>query len=256
MPASYEFKLSISQALTDQLREHLHRLNPAALTPGNLAALESRQGIYQLYLGDELVYVGSAATTLPKRLSAHLRKLGGRDNISLKDVGFTCLYVDEDLTVLAPEDRLIRVFRSEGRSPWNFNGFGNKDPGRNRDSSHVSDDHFDRMYPIRMAWPCTSVEAGPTAVMALLTELKAALPFLLRFERTARSKRDFTEARVVVPASGMTARDLLTLVAAAIPAYQVTALPGYVIIYREQTDYPNGEVIGRDLTPRLSDSMS
>jgi hypothetical protein len=128
MAASGEFKLSISRALTDQLREHLAELTPEPLTPENLAALEKRQGIYQLYIGGELVYVGSAATTLPARLAQHMRKIAGRQNISINAVGFTCLYVDEDLTVLAPEDRLIKVFKDEGGSPWNFNGFGNKDP--------------------------------------------------------------------------------------------------------------------------------
>jgi hypothetical protein len=247
MPASAEFKLSISQALTDQLREHLETLKPAPLTPGNLAALEPRQGIYQLYLNGDLVYVGSAATTLPNRLNNHLRKLSGRENISLKEVSFTCLYVDEDLTVLAPEDRLIRVFRGEGVSPWNFNGFGNKDPGRNRDSSYVSDEHFDKLFPIQLTWSCLSVKAGSMTVADLLAKMKAVLPFLLRYERTARSKEDYLKARVVVSSSGMAARDLLALAAAALPDYQVTALPGYVIIYRERREYPNGEVIGPEV---------
>lgn len=246
MAASGEFKLSISQALTDQLREHLAELTPEPLTPENLAALKKRQGIYQLYVGDELVYVGSAATTLPARLAQHMRKIAGRQNLSINEVGFTCLYVDEDLTVLAPEDRLIKVFKDEGGSSWNFNGFGNKDPGRNRDSSHVSDDHFDRQYPIQLGWRCETIEAGTRDVSELLVELKSALPFLLRYERTQRAEDDYESAEIAVPSKGMTAEALLDLVAAALPEYQVTALPGYVIVYREERDYPSGRVIGLD----------
>ena len=245
-PSDGEFKLSISRALTDQLRTHLAELSPDSLTPENLERLEKRQGIYQLYVGGDLVYVGSAASTLPSRLSQHMRKIRGRHNISIETVGFTCLYVDEDLTVLAPEDRLIKVFKDEGTSPWNFNGFGNKDPGRNRDSSHVSEDHFDRQYPIQLDWPCATIATGTRRVSELLVELKAALPFLLRYERTAQAEEEYEVSTVAVPSDGMPAEALLELIAAALPDHQITALPGYVIVYREERDYPSGRIIGLD----------
>ena len=246
MSASGEFRLSISQALTDQLREHLARLDAEPLTPENLERLEKRPGVYQLYKGRDLVYVGSAAGTLPKRLSQHLRKIRGRRNIAKEEMFFTCLYVDEDLTVLAPEDRLIKVFQSEGSAPWNTNGFGNNDPGRKRDESHVGSTHFDSLYPIDLEWPCVSIEAGERAATKLLAALKAELPFGLRYETTPQAKRDYASADVLVPVDGMAAEPLLELVAAALPDYQVTALPGYVIVYREEKDYPSGRVIGPD----------
>src|ERR1700760_2842582 len=143
MPFDGEFKLSISKALTDQLREHLLELTPEPLTTAALGLLQKRPGVYQLYKGDELVYVGSAAKTLPRRLTRHLRKISGRRHVRIEEMSFTCLYVDEDLTVLAPEERLIRLFQDEGSAPWNTNGFGNNDPGRRRDESHVSEGHFD-----------------------------------------------------------------------------------------------------------------
>ena len=64
MPASGDFKLSISKALTDQLHDALHQLDPAPLPTGNPAAIEDRQGVYQLYLRNDLVYVGSASNSL------------------------------------------------------------------------------------------------------------------------------------------------------------------------------------------------
>jgi len=244
MPASGEFRLSISQALTDQLREHLDKLTPAPLTPGNLALLDKRQGVYQLYKDDELVYVGSASVTLPHRLGQHMRKISGRQNVSIEEAAFTCLYVDEDLTVLAPEERLIRVSQGEGSAPWNTNGFGNNDPGRRRDESHVSATHFDSLYPIDLEWPCATIEAGDRTAAVLLAEMKQALPFVLRYENTAGSKAEYEAVDVSVPADGMAAEALLELIAAALPGFQLTALPGYVIFYREKRNYPSGRVIG------------
>lgn len=244
MPASGEFRLSISQALTDQLREGLAGLTPEPLTPENLARLNKRRGVYQLYKDLELVYVGSASNTLPHRLERHMRKLQGRRHVSIEEVAFTCLYVDEDLTVLAPEDRLIKVFQGEGAAPWNTNGFGNNDPGRRRDESHVSEHHFDALYPIDLEWPCDSIKAGDRLAAELLAELKRELPFVLRYENTPRAKVDYADVDISVASNGMAAKALLELIAEALPGYQMTALPGYVILYLEDRDYPSGRVIG------------
>lgn len=242
MAASGEFKLSISKALTDQLQAHLRTLTPEPLTPENLARLERRRGVYQLYIGEELVYIGSSADSLPARLGQHLRKISGRRNISPEDAGFTCLYVNEDLTVLAPERRLIAVFREEGSSPWNFNGFGNKDVGKRRDSTEMQSTHFDHQYPIRLDWPC-DLEPGTRDAHKLLKELKKALPFVLRFEKGDEPKAIYERAEVSVPAGGMPAEDILRLLAAALPDFQITAFSGYVIVYRERRDYPDARII-------------
>jgi hypothetical protein len=240
VPASGEFKLSISKALTDQLHDSLQHLEPAPLTVENVSAVEARGGVYQLYRGDELVYIGSAAGSLRTRLRQHMRKLSGRQNIEAADVSFSCLYVDEDLTVLAPEDRLIRLFRDEGSSAWNGNGFGPHDPGRNRDFTALAADHFDRGYPIRLDWRC-EVSAGSYGAKELLGRLKKQLPYTLRYELSSAD-----HARPVeVPEGDMSARQLLELIARALPAYQVTALGGYVIMYKESVRYPEGETIKR-----------
>jgi hypothetical protein len=242
VPASGDFKLSISKALTDQLHEALHELDPAPLTEADLAQVEARQGVYQLYLADDLVYVGSASGSLRNRLSQHLRKLSGRQNIAAASVRFTCLYVDEDLTVLAPEDRLIRVFQDEGSCAWNGSGFGIHDPGRRRDETAVDAGHFDAQYPIRLDW-ITDIPAGSYTAADLLAQLRRDLPYTFRYQSDAAARQDYGAAAVEVPEDGMAARALLQLIAAALPDYQVTALPGYLIMYRERRDYPQGEVI-------------
>lgn len=243
MTAAGHFKLSISKALTDQLHDHLHRLAPASLSASNLARLDTGQGVYQLYLARDLVYVGSAAGSIRRRLEEHRRKLAGRQGIAADEVHFTCLFVDEDLTVLAPEDRLIRLFQDEGSCAWNGNGFGLHDPGRRRDETAIGPDHFDALYPIRLDWEC-EVDAGTYSVRALLTALKAELPYTFRFDSSAEAKRAYEAETVDVPAAGIAAEAILRLIAGVLPAYQITALPGYVIMYRERRSYPQARVIG------------
>jgi len=242
MPASDEFELSITKALTDQLAAQLAALTPAPLTPANLALLRPEQGIYQLYERGSLVYIGSTSRTLPERLRQHLIKLSGRENVSLADIKFICLYVREDMTVLAPEVSLIASAKVAGAAPWNFNGFGNKDPGRNRDGTRMDPAHFDRLYPRRLAWLCSTVVAGAYAADDLLRALKAELPFLLRYDTKPNARVDYATATLTVPRPGMKAEDLFALLAAALPTYQITALPGYVIVYKESHQYPNAQV--------------
>jgi hypothetical protein len=238
-----EFKLSISKALTDQLHDALHELEPATLTTEHLTEVESRQGIYQLYLAGDLVYVGSASGSLRDRLIEHLKKLAGRQHIAAAEVCFTCLYVDEDLTVLAPEERLIRVFQDEGSCAWNGMGFGPHDPGRNRDTTVLRPDHFDARYPIRLDWVCEGLATGHYAAATLLARLKRNLPYNLRYQNDAPARLDYEDVNVYVPEDDMAASDVLALIADALPQYQITALPGYVIMYRETRAYPQGQVI-------------
>jgi hypothetical protein len=143
------------------------------------------------------------------------------------------------LTVLAPEDRLIRVFQDEGSCAWNGNGFGLHDPGRRRDTTDLAANHFDRLYPIRLDWPCEGISAGSYTAKNLLSRLKKALPYTYRYVLDMSDER----VSIDVPEDDMSALDLLTLVAATFPAYQITALPGYVIMYPESRAYPDSEVI-------------
>ena len=241
--ASAEFKLSITRALTDQLHDALVALEPAPLTRANLGSLEARPGVYHLYLQDELVYVGSAADSVVKRLSHHLRKLSGRQNIPPDAMRFTCLYVDEDMTVLAPEDQLIKRFREEGVCAWNGAGFGPRDPGRRRDETESGPDHFDTQFPIRLDWVLVGVTEGSYTARKLLDTIKKALPYVFRYENTESDRAEYDAVEIDVPRRDMTALELFQLIASKLPGYQVTALPGWVIMYRERRNYPHGTVI-------------
>src|SRR4051812_10546270 len=103
-----EFHLSITRALADQLATTLQPLRPALLNLTNLESVDSRPGVYVLFVKGERVYVGKASKSLRERLGQHYRKLSGRSGIALADVTFTCVYVDEDLDAAAPEKLLIK----------------------------------------------------------------------------------------------------------------------------------------------------
>jgi Eco29kI restriction endonuclease len=244
MPASADFRLSITLALTSQLRDALASLTPVPLTRANLDALERRKGVYQLYHRGTLVYVGSAKTRLPTRLGQHLRKISGRENIDLADMAFTCLYVEEDMTVLSPEHNLMEGFKADGFCAWNYNGFGNKDPGVERDTTVLDPDHWDITYPVDLSLPVGAIAAGEHDLEAFMKELKGELPFNFRYQKKGPAIADYAGLRVTVPASGMTARRLFEAIVAVLPAgWHAWVLPGYVILYKNDRDYPQGRRI-------------
>jgi hypothetical protein len=241
VPSSGEFRPSITRALRDQLVTSLDALEPDPLTTTAIEALLRRPGVYQLYHRDELVYIGKADTSLPRRLTKHHRKLSGREHIDIRDVRFAALYVYEDLKAVAPETLLIEHYRALGRAPWNFNGFGNNDPGQNRDQTLFDAGHFDVQYPARLDWPC-EIEPRSYTARELLSLLKERLPYVVRFHRDAIL--DDFHVTLTAPAS---ADQLFGLVANALREadsnWRVIALPGYVIVYPKTGDYPSARKI-------------
>ncbi|MFJ2496031.1 Eco29kI family restriction endonuclease [Streptomyces sp. NPDC093108] len=223
-----DFTLSITKALGDQLAAALDGLDRAPLTEPSIARLKEKPGVYQLYLNDEFVYVGKAEKSLPARLRNHHRKISGRRNISLDEMTFSCLYVAEDFSALAPEQLLISHHKGMGNIPWNNNGFGNKDPGRQRDNTVLKQNHFDVVFPIDLDRPIEGLSPGETTLHELLETVKADLPYNFRYGKLA----EFKTRSVYVASAEMSADEVFELVSAEIPAtWQITALMGYVIMY-------------------------
>ncbi|MFG2974607.1 GIY-YIG nuclease family protein [Streptomyces sp. NPDC048331] len=223
-----DFTLSITKALGDQLADALDGMGRVPLHEENIARLKEKPGVYQLYLNDEFVYVGKADKSLPARLRNHLSKISGRRRISLDEVAFSCLYVAEDFSALAPERLLISHHKEMGNIPWNNNGFGNKDPGRQRDSTVLKQNHFDVEFPIDLDRPVEGLTPGEITLQELLDKAKAGLPYNFRYGKSAA----FKTRRVHVPAAEMTADQVFRLIAVEIPdKWQVAALMGYVIMY-------------------------
>jgi hypothetical protein len=250
-PFNADFKLSITKALADQLDEKLDKLTPHTLTKEAIDSLERRPGVYLLWYREQRVYVGKAQQPLPVRLSNHLTKLSGRRNLSIDEVKFVCLYVDEDLDAAAPEKLLIKKYRARTDGgdlepsrgvPWNTNGFGNKDPGKERDGSAVASNHFDALYPIRLDFDALALGRGPARVGDVLSSLKSQLPYNFRFDKKSEWARRDYKRMVDVPATTSTTERAIALIVQALPeGWQATALPGYLILYPEKEirQYPS-----------------
>lgn len=245
---SSQFRLSITRALGDQLAKALENLERAPLAQRNLDLLEaqaeaerlsSRSGVYQLYRGDGLVYVGKADKPLASRLGNHLRKISGRSNISIDEISFKCLYVAEDFSAVAPEKLLIKKYKEDGHIPWNANGFGNKDPGRNRDQTVLKANHFDMQFPVDLGRDVEGLEPGDHWLWDLVPLIKDGLPYNFRFPKKKNER--CKNVVISVPSKNMTADDVFRLVAAKLPeAWQISALMGYVIMYGDKrVDYPS-----------------
>ncbi|SNT45805.1 hypothetical protein SAMN05421812_106290 [Asanoa hainanensis] len=244
-----EFKLSITRALADQLAAALRTLTPSPLTADALDRLPKGPGVYQLHVDGAPVYVGKASKSLPARLRKHHRKLSGRPIAGA--VSFVCLYLDEDLEASAPEKMLLGKYEGKyeragddqaRKLPWNNNGFGNNDPGRRRDGSEVEANHFDALYPVSLDLTIDWLSPGRRPTGEVLAELKKALPYNLRFEKDSVRAREDYKTITDVPSHPMTVRAALQLVVAALPeGWQATALPGYLIVYYENTSYKSAQ---------------
>jgi hypothetical protein len=251
---SSQFRLSITKALRDQLAEELKKLTPAPLTPANLVKLsqqaveeklKSRSGVYQLYQQlpedseKKLVYVGKADKPLPSRLGNHLKKISGRRDISIDDIYFKCLYVAEDFSAVSPEKLLIKLYKQDGQIPWNANGFGNKDPGRNRDRTVLKANHFDVLYPVDLDRSITGLSTAERPLGEVLKELKDVAPFNFRFQDRAAI---YKSTHLSWPSSTLTMDEALRFLAPHLPAdWQIVAFMGYVIMYRDKgVEYPSG----------------
>ena len=253
---SAKFEIDIISALSSQLEASFDKLSRGQLSVASLKSLADDQGIYQLYQGEKLVYVGKA-NNLPSRLREHHLKLTGRRNINVDDMGFKCLYVHKNWTTLAPEASMIAHFKKKSRTlcEWNGNGFGPHDPGRKRELTNKDPDGFDMRYPIKEDWPCTWVEPGEWNVLNLLLKIKDPknLPFLFRYQTGMKSNNkaenyrkghpDHRAVNVNVPFSNMPVVELLRLITQALPGWQATAFPSHIILYKERHDYEHGTVI-------------
>jgi hypothetical protein len=223
--------------LADQLFDTLTPLRPAPLTARHLSDVQARPGVYVLFVGGERVYVGKASRSLLERLTQHQRKLSGRCGLDLETVCFVCVYVDEDLDAAAPEKLLIKKYRATDSIPWNTNGFGNKDPGRNRDGSVVKAKHFDALYPINLDVPL-ELDRLDWSAAELLEIVKRDLPYLLRYDNKGPARTVLQRTRLSLPERRLAAREVVRELVAHLPSgWQATALPGYLILYPETRTY-------------------
>ncbi|HBO4367895.1 GIY-YIG nuclease family protein [Pseudomonas aeruginosa] len=246
-----DLEFDLPSALLAQLVDLFERMTPGPLNEETVLEVPEEQGVYQLFFNGELVYVGKtdADAGLRQRLLRHAKKIRSRRNLHQSQVTFKAVRVYV-FTAMDLEDLLIKHYRGSGISlAWNLSGFGSNDPGRKRDKSHIKQGHFDRLFPIDLNFEVRVVQPmDDHSVAEVLRQLKAQLAYTVRFQnKGANSKKphsDLEGTMVRLRSEKDSVLNALRQVKAALGgAWQITALPGYVIIYRERERYPQGEVI-------------
>jgi hypothetical protein len=232
--------------LARQLEAELPGLTQAPLALNALEDVETAPGIYQLYLRAELIYIGKADNNLRGRLAEHHKKISGRLNISVDDMSFTGLYLEGTWIPVGPEQMLInaRKLKTGAEPLWNTNGFGMNDPGKERDTTNFKSDHFDVTYPVDLGYAIESIGPGVYTANRLLPILKQSLPYVFRYENQWAKHPDYLASRITITQSPLTASQVFdALVKALPPGWQITALPGYVIMYKNTRSYPSAQLI-------------
>ena len=236
------FEPDLPRAIGEQLVSAFGQLQPGALELINIDQVPRERGVYQLRHRGQTVYVGKAED-LRLRLRQHRRKISGRKNIAIADMSFGSLSIHPNWAAYAPEDTVIRHYQEQTLSPWNGMGFGNHDPGRNRDMTVHPSDGWDYQYPIDENFLCEWLEAREWNGEELLKAFKVGLPYLLRYQRTDDVRPDYETAAIMVPEPHMSAESLLRHIAQQLNGWQATRFPSHMILYKEHNQPYNDAVV-------------
>lgn len=237
MHATYNFHFL--DTVSEQLCKQLDGLPVTCLHTNSLDTLtqfqaenNARQGVYLLHVGGRPVYLGKA-DDVRERLAQHLEKLSGRQSIDLTSIGYKALLLDRSMSTAANETVLIGFFQQNHSGMWNNRGFGPKDPGRQRDNTRPS--QFDQQHPIRDDFPVIQAD-DTTTVGALLSAMKAQLPYVFRYDIGGHGNESINLAGVP-----RTARALLQAVVSRLGAgWKGVVLSFGMVLYRTGDRYEYG----------------
>ncbi|MCK7598216.1 GIY-YIG nuclease family protein [Microbulbifer sp. CAU 1566] len=243
-----DLEFNLPQKLLEELVAVFEDMQVGDLTEDGLKPVQEEQGVYQLFKDGELVYIGKTDSDagLRKRLQRHSTKVKGRLNLTPEDVKYKAirLYV---FTAVDLEGMLIKYYKDKGHRPaWQHSGFGSNDPGRERDTSKVKDEHFDAMYPADLSLELEiTTDDSEISVASLLQQLKDQAPYTIRFLKSGkRPHKDLEDAKISSPLPRDSVDSYLKAAAQALGnEWQITNLPGYVIVYKEDRTYKSGQVI-------------
>lgn len=249
MSAGYtEFEFDLPDALLTHLIRVLDGLEIAPLTLDSVSSVPEAQGVYQLFLDGELVYIGKtdAEAGLRNRLNRHATKIQHRLNLDPARISFRAVRIFV-FTAIDLETQLIRHYTGGG-TRWNNRGFGANDPGRRRDRTRIRSSNFDAMYPIDIDRPLDIDFTSARNAGQVVVRLKQALPYTFRYETEGRRPAsELTDTSLVIKADARSARDVLIALVAQLPeGWQATSFMHQLILYRETADdYPDAVILGR-----------
>ncbi len=256
MPAGYsEFEFDLPGALRAELIRLFSGMEAGLLQLAIVNDIADAQGVYQLFYGDTLVYIGKtdAEAGLRTRLVRHAKKILHRPTLA-DAVRFKAVRIMV-FTALDLETQLIKHYRGSiaGGVSWNGSGFGSNDPGRERETTNKKPDGFDTQHPIDIDLQGELVSPGEMTVAAAVSRLKSILPYTFRYEtlRDARGRAlrhaphaEMEATSVLIPPAPQTTRGLLRVIREALgPNWQATAFASHVILYKEGRDYRYGSVL-------------
>jgi hypothetical protein len=122
-------------------------------------------------------------------------------------------------------------------------GFVINDPGKERDTTNFGPDHFDVLYPANLDFVISTVGQGTYLISELLPIVKRELPYVFRYENQWAKYPDYLTSQVRVE-SNPTAAEVFDALTPALPSdWQITALPGYAIMYKNPRTYPSARRI-------------
>ncbi|NJN18867.1 MAG: GIY-YIG nuclease family protein [Oscillochloris sp.] len=250
MPGYQDFEFDLPGALLQRLVEILKNLIPAPLNEDILDAVPDAQGVYQLFLHNQLVYIGKtdAEAGLNRRLRRHAKKIQHRKQLDPTDMSFKAvrIYV---FTAVDLETQLIAYYGGLKQVRWNGSGFGSNDPGRERDTTKYKSDHFDSLYPIDIDRVLSISLPVIDSAASMLIELKKVLPYVFRFESASAHSRqphaDLIATPITLPVNFTpTARNVIATVVPKLPSgWRAVHLPSHIILYKNTLTYPSGTLI-------------
>ncbi len=227
-------------------------MDGATLSREHLAGIPDAQGVYQLRVNDEIVYIGKTDSEagLRRRLTRHASTIQHRTNLNVKHVSFKAVRVFV-FTAMDLETQLIAHYRGKSANSWNNSGFGSNDPGRKRDHTAAKPTSFDVLYPIHLDEKIDLGISGNVEATEVMQALRDSLPYTLRIEGAGGKNHalhsDFDGLKIKIPKGETSVRKVLSALVAALPVgWQATALAGRIIVYKEHVDnYPSGRIIAR-----------
>jgi hypothetical protein len=253
-----EFNFDLAGPLFVQMRDLLEKVKPMPLALTYTNSLPEKPGVYVLRHEGIAVYVGKADDSVRIRLSRHAETLRGRQKLVIEDMTFSCITFAPTWNPFLPESHLIEHYQTAGSRGWNGKGFGSNEPGVVRGGTHLKDDNFYKRFPLRDDWICEGVPPGEhSSTLELLRTIKREVPFYFKFQgnrvegnsakrrMAEEARRDYDSTRILVPRTGMTARELLILIAKSLPGqWQATITPSHMLLYKEHgAEYPEMKVV-------------
>ena len=236
-----EFEFDLPAALLESLVWRFDDIQAASLLPDVVADVPEAQGVYQLLLNGELVYIGKtdAARGLRNRLTRHATTIQHRRNLLPADVTFKAIRVFV-FTAMDLEAQLIGHY---GGVAWQHSGFGSNDPGRNRDGTKLKPGGFDELYPIDLDQALSYDFSEAETVGEVFAGLKSTLPYLFRYERLPK---DIADIPMTIEEVRTTARAVIERALEVLPTgWQATDLHSRLILYKESRKYEHGQIVGR-----------